>query len=420
MTRGRWIAAAGLMLAASASCAQAAANETGRFVRTVWAKTSGNRFRVNSPDTKTGRYKDRREARQTGRMALHIDEDLSQAASAELYLELWGGHPGVANKRFVLNGKGTYRLPEVGAAAKNCTYSYPTVPLKLAELIRGENVLAFTCDRGGAFWGHYLIRAACVRLGLKPGGPALRRAGLASFSTRVAVRASGGGAEAVELSVPVAPDVAKRIARVEYWGRYAGYDENGDGRFDDWHGFTKDRKPAGILGTATDPPFALRWDLSMVPPAAKLAARARVHWRDAPGIVYETPAAQAAFPARRGRRVALYTSKDLPRPFWSRAGRAMKCTINLDVAPAKIERAELHVVIWDGGKGATPEPFTLNGRALAVAGGGRHDVLYRIVPVDPRLLRRGANEVRVLSDTKHHGIEVVLPGPALMVRSRPD
>jgi hypothetical protein len=44
-------------------------------------------------------------------------------------------------------------------------------------------------------------------------------------------------------------------------------------------------------------------------------------------------------------------------------------------------------------------------------------VLYRQITVDPRVLVRGDNWVRVLSDTEHHGIEVLLPGPALVVRT---
>jgi hypothetical protein len=33
-------------------------------------------------------------------------------------------------------------------------------------------------------------------------------------------------------------------------------------------------------------------------------------------------------------------------------------------------------------------------------------------------LVKGVNVVRVLSNTEHHGIEVLLPGPALVIRSR--
>jgi hypothetical protein len=405
------------MVLAASSAGAAARAVGGRFVREIWAATRGNRFRVNSPDAKAGRFKDRWEAKQTGEMKIAIDEDLSQVAAAELYLELWGGHPGVANKRFTLNGKSTYSLPEVGAAAKNCTYSYPSVPLKLAELRRGENVFAFTCDRGTTFWGHYLIRAASVRLTLRKSHPALKRSGLAAFApvTNVALARDG---LSVKLTLDARGAAAGAIASVAYWGKYAGYDENGNGEGDDWHGFTKDRKPVGILGSAARPPFAVTWDTAMVAPAGRMGVQVRVHFRDPADVVYERPTVALALPRRKGRRVTIHTATDLPRPFWSRAGRAKRCRIDVPIDPERIEAAELHVVIWDGGKGKTREPFTLNGRALSVAGAGRHDVLYRVVKIDPKLLRRGANEIRVLSDTTHHGIEVLLPGPALVVRSR--
>ena len=70
----------------------------------------------------------------------------------------------------------------------------------------------------------------------------------------------------------------------------------------------------------------------------------------------------------------------------------------------------LHVAIWDGGRGAVESPFTLNGHPLPVAGEGDHDVLYRQIVLAPTLLRRGENEIRVLSDTEHHGIEAPRSG----------
>jgi hypothetical protein len=41
---------------------------------------------------------------------------------------------------------------------------------------------------------------------------------------------------------------------------------------------------------------------------------------------------------------------------------------------------------------------------------------YRIVPLEPPILQR--DPIEFLSDTDHHGIEILLPGPALVVRSR--
>ena len=45
-------------------------------------------------------------------------------------------------------------------------------------------------------------------------------------------------------------------------------------------------------------------------------------------------------------------------------------------------------------------------------------LLYRVVPLEPPILQRGPNRIELLSDTDHHGIEILLPGPALVVRSR--
>jgi hypothetical protein len=397
------------LLAALLLLPAGAPDEGARWIREYWSisRRQGNgavTHRVNSPDVAAGRFKDRPEAKADGKLALSIREEPADLAAAELYLELWGGHPGVARKRFTLNGGSSTDLPEAGAAAKNCTYTYPSVALRLEDLRKGENVFQFSCDAGSTFWGHFLFEIACLRVSPK-------RAPF-EFAARVLAEVRG---ESVELALQADPD---RIDRVEYHARYRGYDENGDGAFDDWHGMTKEGKPLARAAQSAKEPFAASWDLSMLPDQKEASVRAVVHFRDDPGLCYVTAPVTVPFPPRAGRSVSLQLSRDLPRPFWSRAGRLMKCTIDLDCDPAAVERAELHVALWDGGRGKTAEPFLLNGRALPVAGDGRHDLLYRVVPVDPAWLLRGPNEVRLLSDTEHHGIEVLLPGPALVVRAR--
>ncbi len=388
----------------------------GAFVREIWVLGGNNNFRVNSPDARKGPFKDRWEARKDGILTVEIDQDLSEVASAELYLELWGGHPGVANKRFTLNGKTEYKVPEVGAAKGNCTYSYPSISLKVSELHEGENTFAFTCDKGESFWGHYIIRTACLRLRLKPDCKTLKDAKLTGDVPRISAAAIDGKPDTVALDLVGDKDLTSRIAEVEYWGRYDSYDENGDGKGHDWHGFTKDGKAVGHIGTrSAKQGLGLQWSLAMVPRSKPVCVKGRIRFKDAKGLVYETPAELAAGPLEHSP-VRVFTASKLPTPFWSRAGKASKCSIPLDIDPATIERAELHVAIWDGGAGKTKEPFTLNDKPLAVAGKGRHDLLYRVLKVDPKILRKGENVVRVLSDTDHHGIEVLLPGPALVVR----
>jgi hypothetical protein len=352
-------------------------------------------------------------------VTLRVDEDLSHLESAELYLELWGGHPGTAQKRFTLNGQGSYELPEVGTAEGHCTFSYPSVPLDLGHLRRGDNVFEFSCEQGTSFWGHFLFEVAAIRAVLRRDHPDLGPAGLDAFQVRVQAEPGAEGPESLRLSVQGAQGALDRIDSVDYQGFYTGYDENGDGKPRDWHGFTKQKAPVGYLASSISAPFETSWDLTMVPDQEGMAVRALVHLRGRAGLVYETaPLGGLSTLSRHGCSVKLYAPRDLPRPFWSRASRLRTCTIEIPEDPCDLDRAELHVVIWDGGRGQTPTPFRLNHLELPVAGQGKHDVLYRVIPIDPNDLRQGQNVIEVLSDTEHHGIEVLLPGPAIVVRSR--
>ena len=197
-----------------------------------------------------------------------------------------------------------------------------------------------------------------------------------------------------------------------------GYDENGSTHSRDWHGFTKHREPVAILGSVDGPPFEVVWDLSMLAAQEDVAVRAVVHFRNPENLRYRTTATGGLeIPARADAAVRLFATEDLPRPFWSRAKRAMRCTVEVDVDPAQIERAELHVVAWGSGPGEVEDYFTLNGHRLPIPASG-HDVQYTRMPIEPRMLREGTNTFGLLSDTEHHGIEILRPGPALVVRYR--
>ena len=82
------------------------------------------------------------------------------------------------------------------------------------------------------------------------------------------------------------------------------------------------------------------------------------------------------------------------------------------------EPAELHVNAWTGGAGTVKEYFRLNGHHFPVAEGAKHELIYSRFEVDPGILKQGINVIELLSDTEHHGIEILLPGPCLMIRSK--
>ncbi len=380
-------------------------------------QTIGPRVRVNDPFVAfQAAYKDRRELRHNGMVQIRLDDDVTTIRAAELYLEVWGGHPGTIGKRVTLNGRTTYDLPENGTADRECTHLYPSLPLRITDLLRGYNVLQFACDRGQTFWGHFLVDQACLRYELPVGHAALAKADRTGFGARVQAQAVG---ETIALTlVADGPGVAD-IAAVEFYGFYEGYDENGSGGGRQWHGFTRAREPVGHLGTVKTPPFSLDWDVSMLPAQAGVGVRALVRFKSSPDLVYRTPVRESLEIATRPTvDVAVLALKELPRPFWSRANRLKSAAIVLPMEPSRVERAELHVGTWTGGPGEVKDYFKFNGRHFPAADSSDHRSYYHVFPIDRGLLRAGENTVEVLSDTEHHGIELLTPGPALIVRYR--
>ena len=399
----------------------------GVFWREHWyarGLTNGNpsyerRFRINSPEASLHPIFGRRvEARENGLMLIQCEEDLFQITGAEFYAELWGGHPGTANKRVTMNGRSTYQLPRAGTENGHCTYPYPVLPLRITDLVNGWNAVQWALDQGTTFWGHALVDNACLRVALTNGHADLVKLGLHNFEASVDAAVSAEG-EGVAIKLNVDDSFVSRIARVDFQAWYSGYDENGDLRDTDWHGFTKNREPMAYVGARTSAPFDVTWDTSMIPAQKNVAGRALVRFKDTPGLVFVTEATRGlAVAERRGRAVALYAPPDLPPGFWSRANQRKSCSLVLDVEPSRIERAELCVITWTGGAGEVKDYFRLNGRHFPVAEGHRHEIQFNRIPIEPALLRPGTNTIELLSDTLHHGIEVIYPGPALMVRYR--
>jgi hypothetical protein len=398
----------------------------GQFFRTYWYQRGlefGNpkydeRFRVNSPEAALNpQYSQRVEVRENGMMLIPINEDLRQIYRAELYLELWGGHPGTANKRVTVNGRSTYSIQDVGTSNKNCTHQYPTLYLQPTDLVNGFNAFQFACDRGTSSWGHYIVDNAALRVELRRHHQDLQKAGLRGFNALIKAEAVPGNQEMIRLKLSSSDDLV--IAAVDYQGFYYGYDENGDTMTYGWHGMTKNKEPLAIIGTARQAPFTVDWDTAMLQEQQEMAVRAIVRFKDHPELTYITPVIGGLYASKpKGTRVTVYVSRNLPAPFLSRAGQKKSCTIELDIDPTRIERAELNVVLWDGGAGNVKDYFTLNGVSLAVAGAGKSEVLFRQIVLDPKILKRGTNRIELLSDTEQHGLEILLPGPALVIRSK--
>ncbi len=364
---------------------------------------NGRELRVNAAEVSTHpEFAARSESRSSGMARIRVDEDLRTIRRVDLDTEVWGGHPGTSNKRVTINGRSTHLFPDVGSAQNNCTHQYSSFNLRPIDLVNGYNSLQFACDTGNTFWGHFIVDRATLRIGLTEGDERLGRLGLKEFNARVTALPLAGEKEGFELSLDIWAEFRNKVANVLYQARHFGYDENGNGWRTDWH---------DLDGTT--------FDSSMIPAQKRVEVRAVVEFTDALNLRYRTASTRdLTIEQRRGERVRLFASCDLPRPFWSRDNRIRECTVDLDVDPKDISAAELHVVAWTGGPGDVADYFTLNGKHLAIADGKKHETVYSRVVIEPTLLRRGENKFVLRSDTKHHGIEILLPGPALMVRHR--
>lgn len=376
---------------------------------------SSRQLRVNSPGVVLHPiFATRKEVKSSGLARIFIEEDLRKIEGATLYTEIWGGHPGTSQKKVSINGRSQFSIPEIGTADYNSTHHYPSFHLAPSDLVNGYNSIQFSCYKSGVEWGHFIVENIALDIHLPDTHPDLAEVGLNGFSAMVSAR-TDAAEETIQLSLE--SNQTAKIEKVVFQARYYGYDENGDGFETDWHGMTYEREPLGVAGVSTEAPFTVDWDVSMLPAQTSVEAKAMVYFADENLLFYETQSIKGLeIPEREGSDVVFIKSKDLPKPFWSRANRVKEATIQLDMNPSTIEKAELRIVTWTGGAGEVAEYFTLNGRFLPVAEGDHHQVDYSIIELDPKLLMKGENRIRLLSDTVHHGIEILLPGPALVIR----
>jgi len=398
----------------------------GVFWREHWCERTPNpdvtrRLRINSPPVVISEFSNRAGARENGLMLLDAKEDLLQISGAELYVELWGGDPGTANKRVTVNGRSTYPIPKVGTEDGHCTFSYPVIKLPPTDLVNGQNAFQWAVEHGTALRGSAMVEQACLRFALTNQHPRLVELGLADFSAAVAADVfTTATSEGIYLELKMAGQFVDQIESVLFQGWFNGYDENGNLRENDWHGLTLDREPVGYLERADERPFVTNWDTEMLPAQKNVSVRAFVRFKNAPGLVYVTAAVTGlTIPDRRGRAVHLYEPVDLPAPFWSRNNNEKTCTIVLDVNPEQIEDAELYVTIWADWTGDAESLFTINGHQVLVVENREHTRQFNRLSVDPKVLKKGKNIIRLLSHTEQHAIEIIYPGPALMVRYRP-
>ena len=116
---------------------------------------------------------------------------------------------------------------------------------------------------------------------------------LTGFSATRSCRAVAAGAGRIEAFALIPDGQTDKIASVDFQGWYYGYDENGNTKRLDWHGFTKNRLPWASIGTVERAPFAVTWDTTMLPAQEDVALRAAVQFKADTNLFYLSPPTSA-------------------------------------------------------------------------------------------------------------------------------
>ena len=349
-------------------------------------------------------------------------DDLEHATRAEAVIDRWGGHIRTTAKRVRFNGGPWVDVAEIEATpgGDRAEYYYsqdnPTIAVRLDLLREGENTIEGTCRSLDGFdWGQWGLYSVIVRVYYDPAAK--------PHATGRVVAPADGARLFEDPTIRVEPIGGRAIERVDLVARYDGLDEDGDGDFLDWHEayFQPARgEPAeigGHLGTSTRSPHALTWETHWVPdqPPGSIRLLARVRGRE--GLWSVAPEVRGLSLVRPETSVRLYRTPDLPRSFGVRSGQAKRCAIPIEADGLdRAEEAVLAIRTWHG-RDEAHAPLDLNGLELPI-GGKNHHYDFDLIPVPVEGLRPGDNVLTIRSTTEHHMLEILLPGPALLVRTR--
>ena len=345
-------------------------------------------------------------------------DDLDQAVRAEVLMDIWGGHAGTSGRRFRFNGKEWIDIPPPPAIIdRNKCYLFQynaIIDLPLEHIHEGDNTFEGTSsgqvcgDFGWGQWGWYLMM---VRVYYHPGK--------GHSGGRITIPADGDTLMD-NPTIRLELDDSLSVSQVQFLGKYMGYDEDGDGYLYDWHRAYHGPEISGHLGTANASPWQQLWNTRYLPDQEEgaVSLMARIQDTTGPWFVCETvdsPTLQRP----DSLRVAMFNSIFMPAPFVVRAGNTRACRIVIDSLKYAME-ARLYHRTWNAGDdeaagGTVKKPLQVNGSPYYCKGRNHFFALAsrELTVAD---LKEGYNVIGYSSDTPHHGIEVLWPGPSIIIR----
>lgn len=432
--RTGWLVVVLLLLASSPVCAQFSETDTLKavvpgLVYREYSRTikSGNDWRVTDPDASYVGDPSNSPSTYLPNAVLSLTvADLQDAIKAVAVIDVWGGHVGTVDKQFRMNGHGWIDVPSISNTPGNpeCyTQQYSIeVEIPLEDLVQGSNSIEGTSGGQTCYnfnWGQWGWYGFIVRIYYDP---------VQKSAPTGAITSPTPGSTIGEYPVFTADaSSGAGIDRIDFVGYYDDFDMDGDGVFTDWqqsyHRLRDDSKVTlrNHIGTAKIAPYTVTWDNAWTPdqPTGGMEVVARI--KDSNGLWFVTDRVPGLTLSRPGINVEMYQPTYVPEKLWIRAGQTGTSEF---VIPAghdltDADSARLHTATWNGVSGQA-EPgevhwTTVNGWTTP-GFGENHFYSYDVIDIPVDEIQNGTNAVSFYSESSHHGVEVLWPGPGLMVR----
>ncbi|HBE72196.1 MAG TPA: hypothetical protein DDW52_29020 [Planctomycetaceae bacterium] len=349
---------------------------------------------------------------------------LQNATRVDLILDRWGGHRGTINKRISLNGGQWLPLPEPAHIPKHLRaedvmyQDNVVIQVPLSQIREGKNTLQAACDEEGGFgWGQWGINAFTVRV-FYDDDTVRNDVQLSGDITSPQTGATITDAPRIEVKA----NSASGVARVDIIAAYVGYDEDGDGDFGGWHvGSFQWLRGAPMqwrdhVATLWRKPYSTVWDTHWVPDQEPGAISLVARIQDSRGFFFITEPVTDLTLKRTAHSVQLFTAEGMTTDHGVRAGETKDCFFTLPKAIElqRVTESALHFRSWHGWDGHH-DPIQFNSHRMAIDG-KNHFYDYDLLQLPINSLVSGQNVFRVHSETEHHQLEVLWPGPALVVR----
>jgi hypothetical protein len=343
-------------------------------------------------------------------------DDYSGVERVEIVIDVWGGHVGTTGKKIRFNGNSWISIPEINTTPTSgqCYTQQVTYVLNvpITDLFDGTNSIQGTSGGQTCYnfnWGQWGWYGAKIRVyystskGETTGQITSHTSG-SSFSDNPTIQMSATGP----------------VDQVDFLAKYDDYDVDGDGYYNEWVEDYQRRSwndPIEInshIGSITTSPYSIVWNTEWVPDQSDGAVSLIARIRNDQGYWYVTDVVSNLTLSRSGYSVQLFKPQNVPERFWVRNGQINSSIVNIPTLLEATE-AKVHIRTWNGNEKNASFYTRVNSTDLT-AYGKDHFFSYDIVDIPINSLSTGNNTITFQSSTADHGIEVLWPGPAIMVK----